>query len=401
MSKTDDIHEQLRRAEWLMRPETQRVLAMLDGASGRTRAVGGIVRDTVLGLPTGSTDIDLATELLPDEVTARAAKAGIAVYPTGIAHGTVTVMLGTLVAEVTTLREDVNTDGRHAVVRFGADWTRDAERRDFTLNALYARMDGSLFDPLGGLDDCLSGKVRFIGQPDRRIAEDRLRVYRFFRFSASHGGEVLDREGLAACQAAAGTLGLLAAERVGNEMRRMLELPRVANTLKAMLEAQILPLPAALVGLLHSYERRVQRPQYVARLALLRSGLSADTLRGMWRLSNDELRGAEAVLAVAALLTDYKLHEAAYRHPAALGDGVEVAAILANWGDAGKLAVREQLQDIDVPRFPISGADLLKLGMSPGRPLGFELERLEQLWVGSGFSLSAPDLLSMARPEQH
>jgi poly(A) polymerase len=400
LSKTDDIHEQLRRAEWLMRPETQRVLAMLDGASGRTRAVGGIVRDTVLGLPTGSTDIDLATELLPDEVTARAAKAGIAVYPTGIAHGTVTVMLGTLVAEVTTLREDVNTDGRHAVVRFGADWTRDAERRDFTLNALYARMDGSLFDPLGGLDDCLSGKVRFIGQPDRRIAEDRLRVYRFFRFSASHGGEVLDREGLAACQAAAGTLGLLAAERVGNEMRRMLELPRVANTLKAMLEAQILPLPAALVGLLHSYERRVQRPQYVARLALLRSGLSADTLRGMWRLSNDELRGAEAVLAVAALLADYKLHEAAYRHPA-VGDGVEVAAILANWGDAGKLAVREQLQDIDVPRFPISGADLLKLGMSPGRPLGLELERLEQLWVGSGFSLSAPDLLSMARPEQH
>ena len=400
MSKTDDIHDRLRRAEWLMRPETQRILAMLDGASGRTRAVGGIVRDTVLGLPTGSTDIDLATELLPDEVSARAAKAGVSVYPTGIEHGTVTLKLEALVAEVTTLREDVETNGRHAVVRFGADWVRDAQRRDFTLNALYARMDGSLFDPLGGLDDCLGGKVRFIGRPEKRIAEDRLRVYRFFRFSASHGGEVLDRDGLAACQAAAGTLGQLAAERVGAEMRRMLDLPKVANTLKAMLEAGILPVPAALVGLLHSYERRVQRPQYVARLALLRSGLSADELRVLWRLSNDDLRGADAVLAVAALLRAYKLHEAAYRHPAALGDGVEVAAVLANWGEAGKLAVREQLQDIDVPRFPISGTDLLGLGMAPGRALGLELERLEQLWVESGFSLSGPDLLSLVETQQ-
>ena len=171
MSKTDDIRDRLRRAEWLMRPETQRILAMLDGASGRTRAVGGIVRDTVLGLPTGSTDIDLATELLPEEVSARAAKAGVSVYPTGIEHGTVTLKLEALVAEVTTLREDVETNGRHAVVRFGADWVRDAERRDFTLNALYARMDGSLFDPLAGLDDCLGGKVRFIGRAgkaDRR-----------------------------------------------------------------------------------------------------------------------------------------------------------------------------------------------------------------------------------------
>ena len=174
-------------------------------------------------------------------------------------------------------------------------------------------------------------------------------------------------------------------------------LPKVANTLKAMLEADILPVPASLVGLLHSYERRVQRPQYVARLALLRSGMSADELRALWRLSNDDLRGADAVLAVAALLRAYKLHEAAYRHPADLGDGVEVAAVLANWGEAGKLAVREQLQDIDVPRFPISGADLLGLGMSPGRALGLELERLEQLWVGSGFSLSGPDLLSLVR----
>src|SRR5690606_662941 len=149
---------------------------------------------------------------LPEDVTARAAASGVDAYPTGIEHGTVTLRLGTLTAEVTTPREDVETDGRRAVVRFGTDWVRDAERRDFTLNALYAEMDGTLFDPLGGVDDCLAGRVRFIGAPERRIAEDRLRVYRFFRFSASHGGEKFDPVGLAACRAAAGSLGALSAE---------------------------------------------------------------------------------------------------------------------------------------------------------------------------------------------
>src|SRR5690606_16390850 len=197
----------LQRAEWLQSEETQRLLALLDGAEGRTRAVGGIVRDTILGRPLHRSDIDLATELPPEEVVARAEQAGVASYPTGIEHGTVTLRLGALAAEVTTLREDVETDGRRAVVRFGTDWTRDAERRDFTLNALYAGMDGTLFDPLSGLEDCIVGRVRFIGEPERRIAEDRLRVYRFFRFSASHGSEQFDAAGLAACRAAAASLG--------------------------------------------------------------------------------------------------------------------------------------------------------------------------------------------------
>ena len=142
-----------------------------------------------------------------------------------------TLRVGDLVAEVTTLREDVETDGRHAVVKFGTDWVRDAERRDFTLNALYVGMDGELFDPLGGADDCLAGIVRFIGDADQRIAEDRLRVYRFFRFSASHGQEQFDAEGLAAAVRAAGTLGELSAERVGAEMMRMLALPKVATNI--------------------------------------------------------------------------------------------------------------------------------------------------------------------------
>ena len=198
-----------------------------------------------------------------------------------------------------------------------------------------------------------------------------------------------------ACKAAAGTLGNLAAERVGSEMRRMLALPRVANTLKAMIEAGVLSLPGTLPALLHIYERHARRPDFPARLALLLSGMGAEKLRELWRLSNDDLRTAEAILTVARLLRDYKLHEAAYRHPAALGDGVEVAAVLADWGEAGKLAVREQLQDIDVPQFPVGGADLLGIGMKPGRPVGLQLERLEAAWIESGFVLDRAALLGM------
>ncbi|MBN9315627.1 MAG: CCA tRNA nucleotidyltransferase [Devosia sp.] len=399
MSKPGNINDLLKRAEWLMRPETQRMLALLDGAAGRARVVGGIVRDTLLELPHHTADLDIATELQPDEVTRRAEKAGLSVYPTGIEHGTVTLRLDALTAEVTTLREDVETDGRRAVVRFGTDWRADAMRRDFTLNALYADMDGSLFDPLHGLDDCLARRVRFIGEPAQRIAEDRLRVFRFFRFSASHGKEQLDRDGLAACVAAAGTLGNLAAERIGAEMRKMLGLPRVAKTLRVMREAGILGLSAETVALLHAHERRARRPGFHARLALIGSQGDPGQLQRMWRLSNDDVAAAASILAAARLIMDFRLNEAAYRYPAAIADAVDVAATLANWGDAGRLAVVEQLQRLDVPRFPLRGNDLLSLGMPPGRAVGLELERLELAWIESGFALDREALLGMvARP---
>lgn len=397
MNKLGDIDERLRRADWLMRPETQRMLALLDGAEGRTRVVGGIVRDTLLELPRENSDIDMATELRPEEVILRAERARLSAYPTGIAHGTVTLKLNNLTAEVTTLREDVETDGRHAVVRFGTDWRQDALRRDFTLNALYAGMDGALFDPLHGVEDCLARKVRFIGKPAERIAEDRLRVYRFFRFSASHAGEQFDADGLAACAAAAGTLDRLAAERVGAEMRRMLALPRIANTLKAMREAEILKLPEAMIRLLHGYERRARKPQYAARLAILMSEGEAEQLQTMWRLSNDDVATAQAILSAARLIAEFRLNEAAYRHPGALADGIDVAATLSNWGDAGKLAVVEQLQRLDVPRFPIRGNDLIGVGMKAGPELGVELERLERAWIESGFALDRKALLGMVR----
>lgn len=389
-----DIVARLKTAEWLVREETQQLLALLDGERGRTRVVGGIVRDTLLDRPRESSDIDFATELLPHEVGRRAEDAGVAVHPTGIEHGTITLRLGRLVAEITTLREDIETDGRRAVVKFGTNWSRDAARRDFTLNALYAGMDGELFDPLGGLDDCLAGRVRFIGDPRLRIMEDRLRVYRFFRFSASHGGERLDPAGLAACRDAADSLGTVSAERIGAEIKRMLSLPRIAGTLRAMAEMGVLHLSQESLRLLHAYERRARRPDVAARLALIIAETGSRQLKSMWRLSNDDIATAEAILAVAQLLREYELHEAAYRHPAALADGVEVAAVLADWTDAGRLAVTEQLQSLDVPRFPLSGADLVRLGMRPGKALGAELDRLEQLWIESGFALDRDALLA-------
>jgi len=394
MIKPADMVARLRTAPWLQRDETQQMLALLDGAKGRTRAVGGIVRDTILGRDLAAADLDFATELLPHEVALRAERAGVSVHPTGIEHGTVTLRLGTLTAEVTTLREDIDTDGRRAVVRFGNDWSVDAARRDFTLNALYADMDGTLFDPLGGLEDCLAGRVRFIGEPARRIEEDRLRVLRFFRFSASHGGEKLDPAGLAACRAAADDLETLSAERVGAEFRRMLALPRITATLRAMVDAGILALSAETLRLLLSYERRARRPDGSARLAIIIAESGARQLKALWRLSNDEVAVAEAILTVAGLLRDYKLNEAAYRHPAALADGVDVAAVLADWSDAGRSAVLDQLQGLAVPLFPVTGSDLIRLGMRPGKSLGSELDRLEQLWIESGFALDKDALLA-------
>lgn len=383
-------------ADWLARPQVQQLLGLLDGEAGRTRAVGGIVRDTILDRPRAEADVDLATELLPNEVMARAEGAGVSAYPTGIEHGTVTLRLDGQLAEVTTLREDVDTDGRHAVVSYGTDWAGDAARRDFTLNALYVGMDGTLFDPLGGLADCLAGRVRFIGDAARRIEEDRLRVYRFFRFSASHGNETFDAGGLAACSAAAGRLQTISAERVGAEMKRMLALRRVAVTLKAMAGAGILPIHPETIGRLHSYERRARLPNLAARLALIIADTGASPLKQAWRLSNDDIALAESILAVADLIRDFRLNEAAYRHPAVLADGIEVAAALAGWTDAGKSAIIEQLRGLDVPRFPIGGNDLIAHGLMPGKALGSELERLEQLWVASGFALTRDQLLAEA-----
>jgi poly(A) polymerase len=212
----------------------------------------------------------------------------------------VTLKAGDLVAEVTTLREDVETDGRHAVVRFGIDWSKDASRRDFTMNALYVGGDGALFDPLKGLGDCIAGRVRFIGDPDQRIAEDRLRVFRFFRFCASHGRQRFDEAGYLACARAAGDLGALSAERVGAEMIRILALPKVAVTLGKMVDAGVLALPCNIETQAH-YEKLARVPTASGRLALMLHGGNGVRFSTAWRLANRTFADAEAVLSAARL----------------------------------------------------------------------------------------------------
>lgn len=389
--------QRLKDAPWLRDPATQKVFALLDGEKGRTRAVGGAVRDTLVDHEREATEIDFATELLPREVMRRAGEAGVAVYPTGIEHGTVTLKIGERVAEVTTLREDIETDGRHAVVRFGWGWTRDAERRDFTMNALYCDMEGELFDPINGVDDCINGVVRFIGDANRRIAEDKLRVYRFFRFTASHGHEQFDEDGLVAVHKAAADLGHISSERVGAEMRRMIALPRIARTLETMVETGVLDLPADLLERIGTYERRAHKPNAVGRLAILVQSLGSRGIKKRWRLSNDEITTAESILVAARLITDFHINEAAYRFPAFLADAVEVAATFAGWTEAGKAAIVQHLTTIDVPKFPLSGNDLLEKGMRPGPKIGAELDRLEQKWIQSGFKLDRNALLSIVQ----
>ncbi|HTJ57548.1 MAG TPA: CCA tRNA nucleotidyltransferase [Devosiaceae bacterium] len=393
MVSRGQMARRLKSASWLADADTQALFSLLDGEGQRTRAVGGIVRDTLLGVPRDDSEVDFATELLPEEVMARAERRGVAAYPTGIAHGTVTLKLNDRLAEVTTLREDVETDGRHAVVRFGTDWARDAERRDFTINALYADMFGDLFDPLEGAADLTEPVIRFIGDPDRRIAEDRLRVYRFFRFSASHGGERFDPDGLAAAQRAAGTLGGLSAERVGAEMRRLLALPKVVTTLRTMRDAGIAKFDDLTLDRLRSYGIKVMRPNFPARLALILAVEDAAEMQARWRLSNEEMARAQDILTVARLLEELRVHEAAYRYPAALADGVELAAVLAGWTEAGKSAVFDQLAGVTLQPFPINGGDLLARGFTPGPEIGAELGRLERLWIESGFALDREALL--------
>ncbi|MEO7223425.1 MAG: hypothetical protein ABIY37_13220, partial [Devosia sp.] len=229
---------------------------------------------------------------------------------------------------------------------------------------------------------------------NRRIAEDKLRVYRFFRFTASHGHEQFDEDGLVAVRKAASDLGHVSSERAGAEIRRMIALPRIARTLETMTETAVLALPTDLLEQMGTYERRAHKPNAIGRLAILLQSLGSRTIKKQWRLSNDEITTAESILVAAKLITDFHINEAAYRFPAFLSDAVEVAATFAGWTEAGKSAIVEHLTTIDVPTFPVSGNDLLRRGMRPGPKIGAELDRLEQKWIQSGFKLDRTALLS-------
>lgn len=375
---------------WIARDETRAVFAAIGRGGFRALGVGGCVRDALL--LGAARDIDIATDALPATVMDLAAAAGLRPVPTGIEHGTVTVVSGGIGHEVTTFRRDVATDGRRAVVAFSTRIEDDAARRDFTMNAIYATAEGRLLDPLGGLPDLVARRIRFVGDPAARIAEDHLRILRFFRFHATHGDPALgiDAEGLAACAAGADGVERLSRERVGHEMLRLLAAPDPAPALAAMAAAGVLARvlpgaePAAVARLVH-LEPAGMRPQSMRRLAAL-GGHDAVT---RLRLS----RGEASDLAV---LRDGALSDLT---PAALGFRARDLA-------ADALSVRAALAGSPLPEgweaevargrshaaAPVTAADLMP-GLQ-GAALGARLRAIEVRWLASDLRLSRDDLLA-------
>ncbi len=372
------------------------------------RAVGGAVRNTVLGLPVA--DVDFATTAKPDEARNAAEKAGLKTIPTGIEHGTLTVLAHGLAFEVTTLREDVETDGRHAVVHFGSDWTRDAQRRDFTMNALYADANGVIFDPLGGLPDAMARRVRFIGDARQRIREDHLRTLRFFRINAQYGSGPPDRTGLSAAVRERGGLHGLSAERVRVELFKLLAATGAKRALTAMFEYGVLVQIIGAPPLLRRFERMtaleaaLELPaDPVRRLAALAmfSAEDAHRLAGRFRLSNGERKQLEIYGAVMPVTIDereartllYKLGPGGYREFSLMAHAHSGASAGSKrWG-----AVHSLPQRWTTPVFPLKGRDLIKLGGLKGPRIGQVLQQLERRWIEADFKPSREDLLAHAR----
>jgi tRNA nucleotidyltransferase/poly(A) polymerase len=435
-------------APFLADPALRRVVAAIIADGSEVRLVGGFVRDAVLGEPMDG-DLDLATPLLPEVVSERARRAGLKVVPTGIEHGTVTVVADGRPFEVTTLRRDVATDGRRAEVAFGSDWLEDARRRDFTMNALSLSPDGTLHDPVGGYADALSRRVRFIGVADERIREDYLRILRFFRFHARFGTGAPDAEGMHAVTRNLSGLQQLSAERIAQEMRKLVQATGAAATLAFMAECGVLdrvlagvprlvrfarwldivratgtalaPAPA-LVALSTFVAEDVER--LAARLKLSgaeRTRMAAaeaarGEIGGLLAGADGEPAGADGGSADATLI-DGQAHEAGdgadgsdghasdghaarvllYRlGPAAWRDGVALA-----WADAGAAADDAGCRRLlalperwTAPTFPLAGRDLLAAGLPAGPELGRRLADAEARWIASDFTLTKAELLA-------
>jgi poly(A) polymerase len=388
---------------WLKDAALRRVFAALEAAGGEARVAGGAVRNTLLGEPVS--DIDIATTLTPDRIMQAGEKARLGVHPTGIDHGTVTLVAGGKPFEVTSLRIDVETFGRKARVAFTDDWEADARRRDFTMNALYCSRDGKIYDPTKGYADILRKRVRFVGSPAERIKEDALRILRFFRFHARYGAGAPDAKGLAACVRHKAKLKILSSERIRQELLKLLEAKRASETIKLMATKNVLKVLFAPVRDLAPLARmaKIDLAQKLKPDALLRLVLIAKdvlSLRERLRLTNVEMRRLEAIVhhAVPApklrererRVVLYHLGPEAWRDLVRLGWARSKDPVTSK-GWRALLAFADQWP---VPRFPLTGQDLLARGFTAGPMLGRELARLEDWWIASDFASTKDDLLS-------
>jgi poly(A) polymerase len=387
-------------ADWLVRPPTQAVFAALAARGHVARAVGGAVRNALLGRPV--VDVDIATTARPEEVIAAVRAAGLSAVPTGIAHGTVTVIADRVAYEVTTLRRDVETHGRHATVAFTDDWEADARRRDFTINALYCSADGDVLDPLGGAADIEARRVRFIGDARERIREDYLRILRFFRLTAEYAAGAPDAEALTACVLEHDGLARLSAERVRGELMRLLVAARGPELVDSMLDYGLLPLvlgaaprPTLLHRLAHLEPALGREPDAVLRLAMLAVEVpeDADRLAEHLRLANDERAHLAAATGPSPDLGPAVPEAAARAFLYAEGPAAFHSRVLVNWARSSassdspawreRLALPERWQ---APRFPLGGADVMAFGVQAGPRVGELLRAVEAWWIAGDFA---------------
>ena len=386
-------------APWLKSAPLKAVFAAIEAGGFEARVVGGAVRNALLGRPIS--DIDIATPALPEDVIRLASAAGLGTHPTGLSHGTVTVVSNGTPFEVTTLRRDVETDGRHAVVAFTDDWAEDAKRRDFTINALSAAPDGTLFDYTGGRGDLTAGRVRFIGEARDRIREDYLRILRFFRFSAEYGRGAPDPGGLAACTELESGMTQLSAERIGAEMMKLIVSARAAEICSAMERTGILK---TILGTQTHSERLARLQDIETRLGVPADAagrLAALTLDGPEK-ADDAARRLRLSNAMAAALK-----AAATSHPALnpntsehdamgllyrLGGDAFGRAVRHAWAASGAAASDPAWRGRSLlaarwspPAMPVSGADVLALGLAPGPNVGSVLAAFEVWWIEHNF----------------
>ena len=388
-----------KRESWMAAAETAAVMDALSADGGDARFVGGAVRNALLGRAVS--DVDIATPLAPDAVIARLKQAGLDVVPTGLAHGTVTAIANGKPFEITTLRRDVTTDGRHATVAFTTDWKEDAARRDFTINAMSADRDGRVFDYFGGAADLAAGRVRFVGDAATRIAEDYLRILRLFRFHAWYGQGEIDRDALAAAAAARAGLATLSGERVQKEMLRLLAAERPVPVLRVMAASGILfdILPGELA--IARLERLAAidadsffTPDAVLRLAtLLPDAAIAREIAERWRLSGaDRARLVDlcgATEKIVSYLSIKEVRKLLYR----LGTGPFRDRVFLRWAadpkETNAIQWRALLAVADAwvaPEFPLTGRDVMIAGVPEGPLVGKILAEVEEWWVDSDFT---------------
>jgi poly(A) polymerase len=396
-------------APWLRSGPTARVLALLNSNGEEARVVGGAVRNALLRIPVA--DIDIATTALPADVIRRAKAAGIKSVPTGIDHGTVTLVVDRQPFEVTTLREDTETFGRKATVAFGRDWVRDAERRDFTINGLSVDADGVVHDHVGGLDDIAARRVRFIGDPGARIAEDYLRILRFFRIHAAYGSGEPDRAGYLACIAGRAGLATLSAERVRMEMLKLMVAQGAAAAITAMADGGLL-LPifggVAYTGpfaAMIAAERLLDlAPDPVRRLAALAVAVTEDARRIAirLRLSIAETKALDSMghrWWRLAGMDEATARRRLYR----LGADRYRDRLMMAWARAGRdsdPAPWRQLAALparwSAPKFPLKAADFNARGIADGPALGQVLKLAEDAWLAADFPLDEAALEAIA-----